>query len=98
MPDDNVGPDGGPELTSITLKIPETFLEDLEATWRAEDFQSRSGFIRWALRDAVKHPSFTRSAWKDIATSEHQLRTGDGRVYSSDEIRAGLIEDANDGE
>lgn len=98
MPSDDVGPDGGPELTSITLEIPQTFLEDLDATWRAEDFPSRSGFIRWALRDAVRHPSFTRSAWKDIATGERQLRTGVGRTYSSNEIRNELSEDADDGE
>ncbi|MFB6179126.1 MAG: ribbon-helix-helix domain-containing protein [Halorientalis sp.] len=81
-----------PEMTTLTVKIPEAFLDDLDATWRAEDFPSRSEFIRWALRDAVKHPSFSRAGWKDIATSEYQLRTGEGRTYSSDEIRARLNE------
>lgn len=98
MSDADVGADDGPDMTTITLKIPQAFLDDLDATWRAEDFPSRSEFIRWALRDAVKHPSFTRSAWKDIATSEHQRRTGEGRTYSSDEIRAGLNKDADDSE
>lgn len=98
MSDVDAGSDDSPEMTTITLKIPQAFLDDLDAIWRAEDFPSRSEFIRWALRDAVKHPSFTRAAWKDIATSEHQRRTGEGRTYSSDEIRAGLNEDADDGE
>lgn len=76
-----------PDMTTITLKVPQGFLDDLDATWRAEDFSSRSEFMRWALRDAVKHPSFSRKSWKDIATSEHQRRTGEGQTYSSDEIR-----------
>lgn len=85
----------GPTMTTITVKVPEAFLEDLDATWRAEDFPSRSEFIRWALRDAVTHPTFSRGGWKDIATSERQRRTGEGETYSSDEIRSRLDEDAD---
>jgi metal-responsive CopG/Arc/MetJ family transcriptional regulator len=32
-------------MTTLTLKIPEGFLDDLDATWRAEDFPLRSEFI-----------------------------------------------------
>ena len=88
----------GPDMTTITLKVPQGFLDDLDATWRAEDFPSRSEFMRWALRDAVRHPSFSRAGWKDIATSEHQRRTGEGETYSSDEIRARANMDVNDAE
>ena len=98
MSDTDAGRDDDPKMTTLTLKVPEGFLDDLDATWRAEDFPSRSEFIRWALRDAVKHPTFSRSGWKDIAASEHQRRTGEGRTYSSDEIRARLNEGADDGE
>ncbi|MDY6776239.1 MAG: ribbon-helix-helix domain-containing protein [Halobacteria archaeon] len=88
MSNADANPDrGDPEMTTITLKIPQAFLDDLDATWRAEDFPSRSEFIRWALRDAVMHPEFSRAGWKDIALSEHQRRTGEGHTYSSDEIR-----------
>lgn len=87
-----------PDMTTITVKIPQAFLDDLDATWRAEDFPSRSEFIRWALRDAVKHPAFSRKGWKDIAAGEHQLATGEGRTYSSDEIRARLNEDTDGSE
>src|SRR6056297_1054556 len=98
MSDADAGAADDPNMTTITLKIPEAFLDDLDATWRAEDFPSRSEFIRWALRDAVKHPTFSRKGWKDIAASEHQLATGEGETYSSDEIRAQLNEDADDEE
>jgi Arc/MetJ-type ribon-helix-helix transcriptional regulator len=92
MSDAGAGANDDPNMTTITLKVPQAFLDDLDATWRAEDFPSRSEFIRWALRDAVKHPAFSRKGWKDIAVSEHQLATGEGRTYSSDEIRARLNE------
>lgn len=98
MSDADAGGNNDPNMTTITLKVPEAFLDDLDATWRAEDFPSRSEFIRWALRDAVKHPAFSRSGWKDIATSEHQLRTGEGETYSSDEMKARLSEGADGGE
>ena len=94
----DVGANDAPNMTTITLKIPEAFLEDLDATWRAEDFRSRSEFIRWALRDAVKHPAFSRKGWKDIAVSEHQLATGEDQTYSSDDIRARLNEDTDGNE
>lgn len=98
MSNADAGADDDPNMTTVTLKIPQAFLEDLDATWRAEDFPSRSEFIRWALRDAVKHPAFSRGGWKDIATSEHQRRTGEGKTYTSDEVRARLNEDADGGE
>jgi Arc/MetJ-type ribon-helix-helix transcriptional regulator len=97
MSDADAGADD-PDMTTVTLKIPQAFLDDLDATWRAEDFPSRSEFIRWALRDAVKHPTFSRKGWKDIAASEHQLATGEGQTYSSDEIRARLNKDTDAGE
>ncbi len=51
----------------------ETFLEDIDATWRGEGYNSRSEFIR----DAVRHPDLTRESWKEIAAVEHARRTGD---------------------
>ena len=97
MSDADAGAPEDPNMTTITLKIPQAFLDDLDATWRAEDFPSRSEFIRWALRDAVKHPSFSRKGWKDIAAGEHQLATEEGETYSSDEIRARLNENTDAG-
>jgi len=98
MSDADAGAGDNPTMTTVTLKIPQAFLEDLDATWRAENFPSRSEFIRWALRDAVRHPTFSRKGWKDIAISEHQLASGEGQTYSSDEIRARLTEDTDGAE
>lgn len=98
MSNTGTGANDDPKMTTITLEIPESFLDDLDATWRAEDFPSRSEFIRWALRDTVKHPSFSRKSWKDIAASEHQLATDERQTDSSDEIRAHLNEDTGGSE
>jgi metal-responsive CopG/Arc/MetJ family transcriptional regulator len=84
--------DGEPEKTNINIRITEAFLEDVDATWQAEGFNSRSEFIRFVLRDAVKHPSFTRETWKEIAAEEYRERTGEAETYSSEEVKT-LVED-----
>lgn len=98
MSNTDASPNDDPDMTTITLKVPQAFLDDLDATWQSEHFPSRSEFIRWALRDAVMHPAFSRKGWKDIAISEHQLATGEGQTYTSDDIRARLTTDTDGGE
>ena len=98
MTEDRTESDDDPNMTTITLKIPQAFLDDLDATWRDENFPSRSEFIRWALRDAVEHPEFSRRGWRDIAISEHELATGERRTVSSDEIRARMDDETDDSE
>ncbi|PSP77052.1 CopG family transcriptional regulator [Halobacteriales archaeon QH_6_68_27] len=76
----------GPEKTNINIRVTETFLEDIDATWREEGYNSRSEFIRDALRDAVRHPDLTRESWKEIAAVEHARRTGESETFSREEI------------
>lgn len=89
--DTNDTPD--PDKTNINIRITESFLEDIDGTWEQEGFNSRSEFIRYVLRDAVKHPSFTRESWKQIASEEHKLRTGEGEAISSEDVKAQLGQD-----
>ncbi|ESP89573.1 transcriptional regulator, CopG family protein [Candidatus Halobonum tyrrellensis G22] len=63
-----------------------TFLDDIDTTWKEEGYNSRSEFIRDAVRDAVKHPDLTRESWKEIAAVEHARRTGDSETFDRDEI------------
>lgn len=81
---------GDPEKTNINLRVTETFLEDIDATWRDEGYNSRSEFIRDALRDAVRHPELTRESWKEMAAVEHARRTGESETFS----RAEILDDA----
>ncbi len=77
---------GGPEKTNINIRVTETLLDDIDATWADEGYNSRSEFIRDALRDAVRHPELTRESWKEIAAVEHARRTGESETFSRDEL------------
>lgn len=83
---DASGDDDGPETVQINLRLSNAFLEDIDATWQEEGFNSRSEFLRYAARDAVKHPAFSREGWKQIAASEHHLRSGDVELVSRDDV------------
>jgi Arc/MetJ-type ribon-helix-helix transcriptional regulator len=77
---------GDPEKTNINIRLTEMFLEDIDATWQDEGYNSRSEFIREALRDAVRHPDLTRESWKEIAAVEHARRTGESETFSREEV------------
>jgi len=83
---DTAAGDDAPETVQINLRVTKAFLEDIDATWQEQGFNSRSEFLRFAARDAVKHPEFSREGWKQIAASEHELRTGDADLVSREEV------------
>ena len=87
-----------PEKTTVNIRMTEMFLEDVDATWEEQGFNSRSEFIRFVLRDALKHPEFNRADLKAMLTSEAEIR--DGRTHSSDDVKAdyGLEKPARDGD
>ena len=74
-----------PEIDRINLRISRSFLDVVDEAWRERGFNSRSEFIRYALRDAVNHPEGA-GLWRDIAISEAQFAEGEG--LSSEEIKA----------
>lgn len=76
----------GPEKTNINIRVTETFLDDIDATWQAEGYNSRSEFIREALRDAVRHPDLSRESWKEIAAVEHARRTGESETFTRADV------------
>jgi metal-responsive CopG/Arc/MetJ family transcriptional regulator len=80
-------PAGGeePETVQINIRVSEAFLHDIDATWKERGFNSRSEFLRHAARDALKNPEFTREGWKQIAASEHDLRS-DETLVSREEV------------
>jgi len=87
MSDAKPGPgDDDPEMVQINLRLSEAFLEDIDATWKEQGFNSRSEFLRYVARDAVKHPDFSRAGWKQIAASEHELRSGDAELVSREDV------------
>lgn len=69
--------DGDPEIDRINLRISRSFLEVVDEAWRERGFNSRSEFIRYALRETVNHPEGA-GFWKDLAVSEAQFDDGEG--------------------
>ncbi|WP_153554569.1 ribbon-helix-helix domain-containing protein [Halomicrobium sp. LC1Hm] len=98
MSDADTSPgDDGPEMVQINLRLSQAFLDDIDTTWREQGFNSRSEFLRYAARDAVKHPEFSREGWKQVAASEHDLRSGDAELVSRAEV-VELMDRDEDGE
>ena len=93
---DTSGGENGPEMVQINLRLSKPFLEDIDTTWKEQGFNSRSEFLRHAARDAVKHPAFSREGWKQIAASEHELRSGDTELVSRDEVRSMMDRNEDD--
>ena len=77
--------DSSPEKTTVNIRMTESFLEDVDATWQERGFNSRSEYIRTVLRDAIKHPGFNRADLKAILAGEVEI--SDGRTHSSDDIK-----------
>jgi metal-responsive CopG/Arc/MetJ family transcriptional regulator len=77
---------GGSAKASINIRVPEALLEDVDAAWTDDGYNSRSEFIRETLRDAVTHPELSRESWKEIAAVEHARRTDDSKTFSRDEL------------
>jgi metal-responsive CopG/Arc/MetJ family transcriptional regulator len=82
-------------MTQVNLRISKAILEDIDATWKEEGFNSRSEFLRYAIRDGVKNPAFTREGWKQIAASEHGLRIGETELVDREEVVAELDSDGD---
>lgn len=88
-----------PEKTTVNIRMTETFLDDVDATWEDYGFNSRSEFIRAVLRDALKHPEFNRADLKAMLAGEAEIR--EGRTHSSDEVKAeygldGILRDSDE--
>jgi Arc/MetJ-type ribon-helix-helix transcriptional regulator len=76
--------DPDPEIDRINLRISRSFLEVVDDAWRERGFNSRSEFIRYAMREAVNHPEGA-GFWKDLAISEAELT--DDESIPSDEMK-----------
>lgn len=74
-----------PEKTTVNIRMTETFLDDVDGTWKEEGYNSRSEFIRDVLRDAIKHPDFNRADLKAMLASEVEIQ--DGNTRTSDEVK-----------
>jgi metal-responsive CopG/Arc/MetJ family transcriptional regulator len=87
--------DAPPEKTTVNIRMTETFLADIDDSWKELGYNSRSEFVRDVLRDAVKHPEFNRADLKAMLAGEVDIQQG--RTRSSDEVKAKYgLDGAND--
>ncbi|AQL41733.1 CopG family transcriptional regulator [Halorientalis sp. IM1011] len=93
MSETDSGGNDDPETTTLTLRVTEQFLKDVDAAWKEEGYTSRSEFLRHAIRDAVEHPGASRAMLADIAASEYAMRKGEGETYGRDEVVAMIDDD-----
>jgi len=67
--------DGNDE--KVNLRLPKDFLADLDERWQEQGYNSRSEFMREALRDAVYGTRLSKRALEDILESERQFEEGE---------------------
>lgn len=72
MPDEDT--DGGDdEIVLVNFRVTQSFLDRIDATWQDRGFNSRSEFIRYAVRDAAEPPVFDREELLALLRAEADL-------------------------
>ena len=69
----------------VNLRLPKDFLADLDQRWQEQGYNSRSEFMREALRDAVYGTRLSKRALEDLLESERQFEAGE--TVSAEEAR-----------
>lgn len=75
MAQSNTEADGNDE--KVNLRLPEEFLTDLDEQWQEQGYNSRSEFMREALRDAVYGTRLSKQTLEDLLESERQFTEGE---------------------
>lgn len=69
----------------VNLRLSAEFLADVDERWQEEGYNSRSEFMREALRDAVYGTRLSKRALQDLLQSERQFE--EGEVVRAEEAR-----------
>ena len=77
--------DGDDEVVTVNFKVTQSFLDEIDETWQGRGFNSRSEFIRYAVRDATEFPTFDRDELVALLQAEEDVR--EGRTMSAEEAR-----------
>lgn len=83
MAKSDTAPDGNDE--KVNLRLPQEFLADLDEQWQEQGYNSRSEFMREALRDAVYGTRLSKRALEDLLESERQFE--EGETVSAEDAR-----------
>lgn len=69
----------------VNLRLPKGFLADLDERWQEQGYNSRSEFMREALRDAVYGTRLSKRTLEGLLESERQFEAGE--TISAEEAR-----------
>lgn len=67
--------DGNDE--KVNLRLPKEFLAEMDERWQKQGYNSRSEFMREALRDAVYGTRLSKRGLEDLLESERQFDEGE---------------------
>ncbi|MFH5799010.1 ribbon-helix-helix domain-containing protein [Haladaptatus sp. CMAA 1911] len=81
----DTGNDGDDEIVTVNFKVTQSFLDEIDDTWQGRGFNSRSEFIRYALRDATEFPTFDRDELVALLRAEEDIR--EGQTMSAEKAR-----------
>lgn len=70
---------------NINIRLTSQLLNDLDDTWQDRGYNSRSEFIRQAIRDSVHKTELSPATLEALLESSQQARRGE--FVSSDDIR-----------
>ena len=70
----------------VNLRLPVDLLTAIDERWQEEGYESRSEFMREALRDAVHGTRLSESALEDLLVSTRQFAADE--TVSASEARA----------
>jgi Arc/MetJ-type ribon-helix-helix transcriptional regulator len=73
------------ETENINVRLTPELLEDLDETWNDRGYNSRSEFIRQAIRESVNQTQLSAGALEALLESSQQAR--EGEFVSSEEVR-----------
>lgn len=81
----------GPGKAKINLRLSEQLLSDVDDVWQDRGFNSRSEFLRQAIRDSVHARELSAETLESLVISERQKARGE--TISSEEMRAQYLDD-----
>lgn len=84
----------GPGKTKINLRLSEQLLADVDDIWEERGYNSRSEYIRQAIRDSVHVSELSARTLESLLVSERQRERGE--TVSSDEIRERYLTDEDE--
>ena len=73
------------DTENINVRLTPELLEDLDETWEDRGYNSRSEFIRQAIRESVNQTQLSAAALEALLESTQQAR--EGEFVASEEIR-----------